>query len=76
MTLHFMSDKELSRLEIPRGLASGQLTVSAASELMGLKRGQVLRLSKAYQEHGATALIPRSAAKPRLPGSAGPPAKV
>ncbi len=57
MALHFMSDKELSRVEILRDLMAGRLTVSAASELMGLERRQVLRLSKAYQEHGATALI-------------------
>ena len=57
MALHFMSDKELSRVEILRDLAAGRLTVSAAGELMGLERRQVLRLSKAYQEHGATALI-------------------
>ena len=57
MALHFMSDKELSRVEILRDLTAGRLTVSAASELMGLERRQVLRLSKAYQEHGATALI-------------------
>ncbi len=57
MALHFMSDKELSRVEILRDLTAGRLTVSAASELMGLERRQVLRLSKAYQEQGATALI-------------------
>lgn len=57
MALHFMSDRELSRVEILRNLTAGRLTVSAASELMGLERRQVLRLSKAYQEHGATALI-------------------
>ena len=57
MALHFMSDKELSRVEILRDLTAGRLTVSAAGELMGLERRQVLRLSKAYQEHGATALI-------------------
>lgn len=57
MALHFMSDKELSRVEILRDLTAGRLTVSAASELMGLERRQVLRLSKAYQEHGAPALI-------------------
>jgi hypothetical protein len=38
-------------------LTAGRLTVSAASELMGLERRQVLRLSKAYQADGATALI-------------------
>ena len=53
VALHFMSDKELSRVEILRDLSAGRLTVSAASELMGLERRQVLRLSK----HGATALI-------------------
>jgi hypothetical protein len=52
-----MSDKELSRVEILRDLTAGRLTVSAACEVMGLERRQVLRLSKAYQEHGATALI-------------------
>jgi hypothetical protein len=52
-----MSDKELSRVEILRDLTAGRLTVSAAGELVGLERRQVLRLSKAYQEHGATALI-------------------
>lgn len=57
MALHFMSDKELSRVEILRDLTAGRLTVSAASELMGLERRQVLRLSKAYQADGVTALI-------------------
>ena len=57
MTLHFISDKELSRVEILRDLTTGRLTVSAASELMGLEPRQVLWLSKAYQEHVATALI-------------------
>nr|WP_246842010.1 helix-turn-helix domain-containing protein [Caulobacter sp. FWC26] len=52
-----MSDKELSRLEVLRDLTSGRLTVAAAGELLGLERRQVLRLSKAYQEQGATAPI-------------------
>jgi hypothetical protein len=52
-----MSDRELARLKVLRDLASGRLTVSAATELLGLERRQVLRLSKAYQEDGATALI-------------------
>lgn len=39
-----MSDKELSRVEILRDLLAGRLTVSAAGELMGLERRQVLRL--------------------------------
>jgi hypothetical protein len=57
MALHFMSDKELARLEILRDLVGGRLTTSAAAELLGRERRQVLRLSKAYQEQGATALI-------------------
>jgi hypothetical protein len=52
MTLHFMSDKELSRLEILRDLGSGRLTTSAAADLLGLERRQVQRLAKAYQERG------------------------
>ena len=57
MTLHIMSDRELARVEVLRDLASGRLTVAAAGELIGLERRQVQRLSKAYQEQGATALI-------------------
>jgi hypothetical protein len=38
VALHFMSDKELSRVEILRDLAAGRLTVLAASDLMGLAR--------------------------------------
>ncbi len=64
MTLHFMSDKELSRLEILRDLGSGRLTTSAAAELLGLERRQVQRLAKAYQEQGATALISKKRGRP------------
>jgi len=64
MTLHFMSDKELSRLEILRDLGSGRLTTSAAAELLGLERRQVQRLVKAYQEQGATALISKKRGRP------------
>lgn len=64
MALHFMSDRELSRLEVLRDLTSGRLTVTAASELLGLQRRQVLRLSKAYQEQGATALISKKRGRP------------
>jgi hypothetical protein len=64
VALHFMSDKELSRVEILRDPTAGRLMVLAASELMGLERGQVLRLSKAYQEHGATALISKKRGRP------------
>ena len=33
MTLHFISDKELSRLEVLRDLTSGRLTAAAAAEV-------------------------------------------
>jgi hypothetical protein len=59
-----MSDKELSRVEILRDLTAGRLTVLAASELLGLERRQVLRLSKAYQEQGPTALISKKRGRP------------
>ena len=64
MTLHFMSDKELSRLEILRDLSSGRLTVLAAAELLGLERRQVLRLAKAYKNDCATALISKKRGRP------------
>jgi len=64
MTLHFMSDKELSRLEILRDFGSGRLTTPAAAELLGLERRQVQRLAKAYQEQGATALISKKRGQP------------
>jgi len=64
MALHFMSDKELSRLEILRDLASGRLTTPAAAQLLGLERRQVQRLAKAYQEQGATALISKKRGQP------------
>ena len=64
MTLHFMSDEELSRLEILRDFTSGRLTTPAAAELLGLERRQVQRLAKAYQDQGATALISKKRGRP------------
>ena len=64
MTLHIMSDKELARLEVLRDLTSGRLTVSTAAELLGLERRQVQRLAKAYQDHGATALVSKKRGRP------------
>ncbi len=64
MALHFMSDKELTRLEILRDLASGRLTTPAAAQLLGLERRQVQRLAKAYQQQGATALISKKRGQP------------
>ncbi len=64
MTLYFMSDRELTRLEVLRDLGCGRLTVAAATDLLGLERRQVQRLSKAYQEQGATALISKKRGQP------------
>ena len=64
MTLHFMSDKELSRLEILRDLGSGRLTTSVAAELLGLERRQVYRLLEAFRAQGPDALIPSAEASP------------
>ena len=64
MTLHYMSGKELARLEVLRDLTSGRLTASAAAELLGLERRQVQRLAKAYQEQGPTALISKKRGRP------------
>ena len=64
MTLHVMSDKELTRLEVLRDLTSGRLTAMAAAELLGLEHRQVQRLAKAYQDQGATALISKKRGRP------------
>ena len=41
MTLHIMSDKELTRLKVLRDLTSGRLTASPAAKLLGLERRQI-----------------------------------
>jgi hypothetical protein len=64
MTLHFMSDKELARLEVLRDPTSDRLTASAAAELLGLERRQVQHLAKAYKDQGATALISKKRGRP------------
>ena len=75
VALHFMSDKELSRVEILRDLTAGRLTVSAASELMGLECRQVLRLT--LHRRGAIWVDPRQgkmrAPRSRAPRAAGRP---
>jgi hypothetical protein len=48
MTLHFMSDKELSRLEILRDLGSGRLTETAVLENKRL--GGLLTLIRQSQQ--------------------------
>ncbi len=64
MVFLVMSEKELSRLEVLRDLASSRLTVAAAGEILGLERRQVQRLSKAYQDQGANALISKKRGQP------------
>ena len=64
MAFLIMSENELSRLEVLRDLANGRLTVAAAGEILGLERRQVQRLSKAYQDQGANALISKKRGQP------------
>ena len=64
MAFLIMSENELSRLEVLRDLANGRLTVAAAGEILGLERRQVQRLSKAYQDQGAIALISKKRGRP------------
>ncbi len=65
MTLHFMSDKELSRVEILRDLTAGRPTDGVGGQRVdGPGAPPVLRLSKAYQEQGATALISKKRGRP------------
>ncbi len=42
MALHFLSDKELTRLEILRDLASDRLTAPAAAQLQGVFARKIL----------------------------------
>ena len=64
MTLHIMSERELTRLEVLRDLTTGRLTVSAAADPLGLERRQIQRLSETHQEQGATALISKKRGLP------------
>ncbi len=55
--VRLMSDGELARFEVLRGLDQHRLTPAAAAQLMGLERRQVFRLLKAYRAEGASGLI-------------------
>ncbi len=57
MTVHLMSDGELTRLEVLRDLDHRRLTAAAAAQLLGLERRQVFRLLRAYRTKGPTGLI-------------------
>ena len=52
VTVRLMSDRELLRLEVLRGLDQRRLRTPAAGQLLGLERRQVFRLLKAYQIEG------------------------
>ena len=64
MTVIAMSRAEIDRMSVLRDLAEDRIRVSEAATLMGLGRRQVLRLAKAYRQHGPTALVSRRRGKP------------
>jgi len=57
VTVRLMSDGELMRLGVLRGLDQRRLTTEAAAQLLGLERRQVFRLLKAYRTAGPAGLI-------------------
>ena len=64
MTVIAMSRAEIDRMSVLRDLADDRIRVSEAATLMGLGRRQVLRLAKAYRQHGPAALVSRRRGKP------------
>src|ERR1700722_14578179 len=64
MTVIQMSGQELTRLRIMIDLADGRITVEATAALMGLGRGQVFRLRRAFAADGASALSSRKRGRP------------
>ena len=64
MTVGIMSDKELSRLEVPRDLDQQRLTAAAAADILRLSRRQVLRLLKAYRTRGVDGPISEQRGRP------------
>ncbi|MDR6901967.1 ISNCY family transposase [Rhizobium miluonense] len=59
-----MSQKELHRLERICEVRRGSLTVVRAAELLGLSRGQVHRLLRAYDQDGADGLRSKKRGRP------------
>lgn len=64
MTVIAMSRAEIDRMSVLRDLAEDRIRVSEAATLMELGRRQVLRLAKAYRQHGPAALVSRRRGKP------------
>ncbi len=58
-----MSSKELSRLEVITKVHEKQLTISQATEYLGLSQRQVKRLSKRLKAEGAKELVSRQGGK-------------
>jgi hypothetical protein len=59
-----MSERELTRFEVLRDLEQQRLTITAATELLGLERRQVFRLLKVYRVEGAAGLISKRRGQP------------
>ena len=64
MTVIAMSRAEIDRMSVLHDLAEDRIRVSEAATLMGLGRRQVLRLARAYRQHGPEALVSRRRGKP------------
>jgi len=64
VTVRLMSDRELTRFEVLRDLDRQRLTITAATELLGLERRQVFRLLKVYRAEGAAGLISKRRGRP------------
>ncbi len=57
MTVLVMSHKEIDRMVVLRDLSEKRLKVAEAARQLHLCQRQVLRLVKAYKEHGPKALV-------------------
>jgi hypothetical protein len=64
MTVIAMSRAEIDRMGVLRDLADSRIKVAEAAQLMRLGNRQVLRLAKAYRQHGPAALVSRRRGKP------------
>ena len=64
MTVILMSGTEIDRMNVLRDLMEKRIRVSEAATLIGLGRRQVLRLAKAFRQHGPVALTSRRRGKP------------
>ncbi len=63
-TIHMMSDKEITRLEIMQKIADHWMSQKEAAEQLGISVRQVKRIWKAYRSQGAAGLISQKREKP------------